>query len=352
MTTKKVLFLLSVPIIFWFITFFFFSPVSHRFQIQAVMATEIDLHFISYRYQNAERIKDGLISEIRRLEKIFSSYDPESELNYVNHNAFDRNILISKELYEVIEKGIRYGSLSNGLFDISILPLIHLWRVTDKSYHKTPDQEAIRETLERVNYGNIRLHQGQIRFMKDEMALGLGGIAKGYIIDKGIEYLKQNGIDNALLNIGGDIYALGKTIHNKKWKIDINNPRKKRFPTPFVGGLSITNRALATSGDYERFRMTDKGFRAHHILNPKTGYPTDRSISVSILATTAMDADAIATTVFILGPHKGLEFINKLDDVEGFIIYEEGKEIKWLMSIDFPFERLVSNRRLNSSKKD
>ncbi len=340
MTAKKVLLLLSVPIVFWFITFFFFSPVSHRFQIKAVMATDIDLHFICYRYQSAERIKDGLIREIRRLEKIFSSYDPESELNYVNQNAFDRNIPISKELYEVIEEGIRYGRLSNGLFDISILPLIRLWKVTDKNYHKIPDQERIQEVLERVNYRNIRLNHGQIRFTKDKMALGLGGIAKGYIIDKGIKYLKQQGVDNALLNIGGDIYALGKTIHNKKWKIGINNPRTKKIPQPFVGTLSLTGRASATSGDYERFRITDQGLRAHHILNPKTGYPTDKSISVSIIAPSAMDADAIATTVFILGPYKGLKFISELKDVEGFIIDEEGKEIKWFMSANFPYEKI------------
>ncbi len=316
------------------------------------MATDIDLHIICYRYQSAEQIKDGLISEIRRLEKIFSSYDPKSEVNGVNHNAFDRNIPISNELYEVIEEGIRYGSLSNGLFDISVLPLIRLWKVTDKSNRKTPGREAIRKVLGRVNYKNIRLSEGKIRFTKDKMALGLGGIAKGYIIDKGIRYLKQQGVKNALLNIGGDIYALGMTIHKKKWKIDINNPRKKRFPKPFIGKISLMNKALATSGDYERFRMTDQGLRAHHILNPKTGYPADKSISVSILAPTAMDADIIATTVFVLGPHKGLEFINKLKDVEGFIIYQEDREIKWLMSIGFPFERIISSRRSNSIKRD
>lgn len=332
-----------IPLLFVIITFtiiFIYYPSHHKhhsFKITGLMATEIDLQIIAPDNLNVEKIKSGLIDELRRLEKIFSSYDPESELSQVNQKAFEKDILLSKDLYSVIKTSITYGQLSNGAFDMTILPLIRLWKVTNKSSFKVPSDKQIKDTLKLIDYRNIKLNNGKLSFLKKGMAIGLGGIAKGYIIDRGIVYLKEQGIENALLNIGGDLYALGRKGNKDKWKVAIKNPRQGQYNTPNIAVILLENQALATSGDYERFQISKSGKRAHHILNPKTGYPAMKSISVTILAPDSIMADTIATIVFILGPKEGLAFIEKNQNVEGMILYEKAGQIKSVISSKFPF---------------
>ncbi|MDH4128130.1 MAG: FAD:protein FMN transferase [Spirochaetota bacterium] len=299
------------------------------------MATEIDLHIIADKNLNVEKIKNGLIVELKRMEKIFSSYDPNSELSYVNQKAFETNLPISIDLYRVIRHSLSYGQRSSGLFDITIQPLIKLWDVTNKKNNKMPSKKAIQYVLSFVDYRNIRLKEGNIMFLKKNISIDLGGISKGYIIDRAIDYLKNNGINNALLNIGGDLYALGKKHNSLKWNIGIKNPRIENNPMPIITSISAENQSIATSGDYERFRMSKNGVKLHHILNPRTGYPATKSISTTIIAPTAMQADVVATIVFIMGPVDGLHFIEKEKSVEGMIIYEENGKIKLAMSTGF-----------------
>ncbi len=321
----------SIILVILAIYFLFFSPKHYNYKkITGLMATEIDLHIIAYPYQDANKIKDGLINELKRLENIFSSYKPNSELSIVNKKAFKNDVKLSNELYSVIVKAISYSNLSNGFFDISILPLISLWSGRD-----SVSEERIKSILPLVNYKNILLKDKSIRFLKSGMAISLGAIAKGFIIDRGMDYLKQQGIKNAILNIGGDVKAIGKKLYNKKWTIAIKNPRVELIPRDYIGYIPLEDMSLATSGDYEKYILNKSGKRLHHILNPKTGYPSDSNcISVSILAPSAMDADSIATIVFILGLDKGLRLIDSLDNVEGLIIYRDKNDIKWQSSSD------------------
>ena len=298
----------------------------------------MELQIISNRVTNVDQIKVGLIKEIQRLNNVFSSYLPESELSILNQNGFEKDIVLSDEIETVIRSGIHFGHVSEGAFDITALPLIRLWNAADKSKLDAPSHKEIQETKTLVNFRNISLNKGKFRFNVRGMALGLGGSAKGYIIDAGIKYLRKQGIDNALLNIGGDIYALGMNIRSTPWQISIRNPRPGQYSINSLSVVSVENRALATSGDYERYRVSKSGDRIHHILNPKTGYPVKGSISVSILAPTALLADSIATMVFVLGPEKGLKWIENEKDVEGFIIYETKGKIKTVISRGFPIK--------------
>ena len=336
---KKVFpFLILIGLLLYFLLF---RPKIYQYQFN-LMATQIDLHIVTERYRNVDKIKDGLIVELKRLAKIFSSYDPNSELSFVNQKAFHNEVPLSNELHYVIERAISYGTQSNGLFDPTILPLIRLWSVTKSKDFTIPTQKEISEVLNVVNYQNIILKEKKIRFLKQGMALGLGGISKGYIIDKGIEYLKKEGVSNALLNIGGDMYALGSKGRGIKWNIGIQNPRVNKISAKYIGTLSLENVAVATSGDYERYQKDKAGKRYHHILNPKTGYPSNNSISVTVLAPTAMEADVMATILFILGPDKGLSFLQNHKNVHGLILYENEGEIMWRMSSHFPIQPLMN----------
>ncbi len=311
----------------------------HRFKMKGIMSTEIDLHIIAEPDQDVDKITAGLKTELIRLAKIFNPYNPQSELSLVNQNAYEKKTPISNELYHVIDSGIKYSALSKGEFDISILPLVRLWKIRDKKNLTTPSEKEIQDVLKLVDYKSILLEQGQVRFQIKGMALGLGGIAKGFIIDKGIDYLKSQGIKNALVNIGGDLYALGHKINGEKWITGITNPRKEKYKNKSeIGVIYVEDFAVATSGDYERYRRSKSGKRLHHILSTKTGHPSEsKCISVTITAALAIEADSVATIVFTLGPEKGLEFIEKINGVEGLIVYEGAEEINWVRSSHFQF---------------
>jgi thiamine biosynthesis lipoprotein len=228
----------------------------------------------------------------------------------------------SKELLENVEKSIYYGELSEGGFDITVQPILDLYKESFSVRKRPPTSEEIQEELKKVDYRNVNV-KGNIVSIGNNQEITLGGIAKGYAVDKAVETIENIGVKHALVNAGGDMRALGKKYGSVDWSIALANPRDKK---DYITLISLADESVVTSGDYERFFNENKSF--HHIVNPLTGYSATELMSVTIIAENAFDADAISTSVFVLGKEKGLELIESLDRVEGLIITREKDIIK------------------------
>jgi len=277
------------------------------------------------RNSNVNLIKRALkaaYKEMQRVEDLLSSHKKGSEISHINFFAGIRPVKVSFETLTIIKNSLYYSKKSKGLFDVSIGSLSNLWGFSDDNrVIELPDSAEVDSTLRYVGYRNIIInHSDTTVFLKDKnMQLDLGGIAKGYAIDRGSAKLKSFGVINFILNAGGDIYVSGRKDKNKKWTIGIKDPRNT---SKIIVVFNLENYAVATSGDYERFRIIN-GVRYHHILNPYDGYPGRLSESCTVLAPTAEEADALATYFFLLGPQKALK--NKSLNIPFLIISTKGK---------------------------
>ena len=258
--------------------------------------------------------------EIERIDKLMSTYDNSSEVFMLNKKGFLQDA--SDELVYVIEKSLYYGNLSGGAFDITVKPILELYTKSFSELKRPPTGSEINATLGLIDYDNVIIREKTIAFKDGKMGITLGGIAKGYAIDRAIEVLMQEGIEHALVNAGGDMRAIGSK-GNEDWKIALQNPRDEN---EHITIIPLAGKSVTTSGDYERY--FDEGKKFHHIVNPLTGYSATELISVTIIADEAIDADAIATSVFVLGADEGLELVESLDNVEGLLITSEREIMK------------------------
>ncbi len=286
--------------------------------------------------------------EMEEIEKIASEYRKDSQLSKINRYAGVRKIKVDPRLYAMIEKSVYYSKLSDGAFDITVGPLIKLWQIKEKmlkSSPSIPSEKEIKQKLKNISYQEISLNAKAktVYLKKKGMKIGLGAVAKGYAVDKAIEKLKTENVKLALVRLGGEIRVLGerkKTWYAPEryipWKIGIQHPREK---DGILGIVKLQNgEAVSTSGDYEQYFLKND-VRYHHILNPKTGKPAWECQAVTIVAdkglrqaqtlseSKGLDADILSTTVFVLGPEKGMELIEKLSDVEGLIVRNDGEVI-------------------------
>lgn len=270
--------------------------------------------------QDKSAINSGF-EEIRKIEKIANNFDPASEISRLNQ---DGHIKASGELIDMVMESLKYNSLSAGAFDITINPVVTLWKERinknqdEKAEVSLPSREEIKDRLRLVGSDKILLNENEssIVFNEPGMSVDLGGIAKGYAVDKAISRMKELGVNSAMANAGGNIYCLGKK-GKRKWRVGIQHPRK---PQNLLFTLELENQAVATSGDYQQYFIAD-GKRYSHIIDPKTGYPVNNKvISVTITAPTAAQADGLSTAVFVLGKIKGLELVKKVGNVEARIV--------------------------------
>jgi len=286
------------------------------------MGTMITITVLNPSRDRAEEAMAAAFEEIERLTKLMSRHDSSTPVAQLNRTGFFEEP--PHELSFVIRKSMHYHQMSNGLFDITVKPLLDIFAKSCKDSKKVlPGEEKITELLELVNAGLISLNAKTIAFKKDSMGITLDGIAKGFIVDKAVEKLILKGIDHGLINAGGDIRAIGDKGNNRPWKIAIEDPLKKKDYPDIV---AITNRSIATSGNYEVFFDQEKIF--HHIVNPKTGLSPLVNASVSVQAPTAMEADALSTTLFMLDPAGGTRLIDSLPSCQSLIITRNKKKIK------------------------
>ena len=248
--------------------------------------------------------------EIYRIHDLMNAHKQSSEVSVLNREGYYEGV--SDDTKHVIQRANSFSELIEGAFDITVLPVLELWE--ENVYKsKIPTDAEISERLELVNYRNILIEDKNISFRKPGMGITLAGVAKGYAVDKAIEALSRGNIKHALVNAGGDIRVIGGKDETIPWKIAIRDPRNK---TRIVTTVELYDQAIATSGTYRR------SFK--DIINPKVGRPAQGVLSSTVIAKKAMDADMLATCMFILEAEEGIELIEKLDGVKAFVIRSDG----------------------------
>jgi thiamine biosynthesis lipoprotein len=285
---------------------------------QLLMDTDVSLQLYSGSSREAEEVKEDLFKEMSRLELLLSCTESSSEVTIINRAAGEGPVQVGPETAEVIEKAIHYARLSEGAFDPTIGPLLDIWGFRGEA-NRVPEPVEIEAAAALVDYSLMEndYAAGKVFLPSSGMALDLGGIAKGYIVDRGLELLARSGIGHALLNAGGDIGILGPKPDGSPWRIGVKHPRRDDELIAVISWLK--KGAVVTSGDYERFFEED-GERYHHILDPRTGYPARNLLSATVVAPTAIEADALSTALFVMGPQRGLELVESLPGVEAILV--------------------------------
>jgi thiamine biosynthesis lipoprotein len=260
-------------------------------------------------------------AELQRLEGLFNRHDPGSEVARINDRA-GQWVEVSPELLEVLATVEDMAPTTGGLFDVTVAPLLDLWGIgTDRP--AVPDAVELARALERVGGGGLEIDREgrRVRLARPGMAIDLGGIGKGYAIDRAVQVLSRAGVTAGLVEVGGDLYLLGRRPGGQPWRVGVEHPRRQ---DALLGVLYLADHAVATSGDYQRFFEVD-GVRYHHILDPRTGRPGRTAMSVTVLAPTVMQADLLSTGVFLMEPAAGLALLERLGEVEGIIVDPAGQ---------------------------
>lgn len=263
---------------------------------------------------------EAAYAEIERVEAMMSEWRPDSPISAINDSAGGPPINVPDELREIILRANELSRQSEGAFDITWKGIGDLWRWKDDNF-SPPDQAQIQQALQRVDYRKIVVNGNRVGLEAPDMQIGLGGIAKGYGVDRAADNLRNAGLLNFMIDGGGDIFAAGLKF-GSPWRLGIQHPRAAR--DDLMAALDLTDAALVTSGDYEQGRDIE-GHRIHHILDPRTGRPADQCRSVSVIAPDAESADALATTVFVLGPLDGLQLIATRPQTEALVVGADGR---------------------------
>ena len=255
-------------------------------------------------------------------EGLFSATIDTSEVSEINQ-AEGKPVTVSPETAELISKGIEYGRLSNGRFDVTIAPASSLWNFTDNTENTIPDPEKLDEAVSHIDYSCIQIEGNTVTLTDPEARIDLGGIAKGYIADRLKEYLISEGIEHALIDLGGNMLTLGGRYDGSAFRIGIQRPFAETGTV--MAAVSVRDKSVVSSGDYERYFEKD-GVVYHHILDPDTGYPVQNDLDqVTIISDESVDGDALSTTCFTLGLEDGMKLIRSLDGVEAVFVTKDGK---------------------------
>lgn len=269
-----------------------------------------------------EKIDAG-IEEIRRIEKLLTTFSEESETNHVNQNAGIKPVPVSRETFELIKRSLRISGVTQGAFDITYGSVDKkLWNF-DQSMTSLPDADTAKQMVRLINYKNVILDEDNCTvFLREKgMRIGFGGIGKGYAAERAKQVMKQAGVTSGVVNASGDLNAWGLQPNGKKWTIGIANPDSTH---EIFSYMDISDLAVATSGNYEKFIMVD-GKKYSHTINPLTGLPVTGIKSVTIITTNAEIADAMATPVMIMGIRTGLDLINQMKHIEAIIIDDHNR---------------------------
>jgi thiamine biosynthesis lipoprotein len=286
------------------------------------MGTEISFAVLATDEDAAERAIAAAFDELKRIEDLMTTWH-DSDVSRINTNAGVAPVKVSPETLEVIEMAQKTSKMSGGVFDISFYAMHGIWKFDEDMVKKVPSAEEIKKHLALVDYRRIKVdHDKSTVFLeKKGMGISLGGIAKGYAVDRAVAVLRRAGFPDAIVQAGGDLMCSGSK-NGAPWVTGIRDPRGARGDV--YAKMLLTNHAFSTAGDYERFFILD-GKRYHHIIDPRTGYPATASRSVTVYAPNALIADAVDDAVFILGWEKGFAMIDKLDDVGAVVVDDKGK---------------------------
>jgi thiamine biosynthesis lipoprotein len=276
---------------------------------------------ITYYDPSAGDIIEDAFTEIRRIEDLMSSHKPTSEIGKINSAPAQTPVKVSKETFELIEKSLYYSRVTDGAFDITIGPILRLWDILNGK-EKIPSHGDIAAALDLVGYQFVTLDEKNttVSLEKPNMSLDLGGVAKGYAIDRAREIILKGGLKSAVIDAGGDVWAIGSKPDGGRYNIGVRHPRDLQ---ELLTVVPIRDKSIVTSGDYQRYFVKD-GVRYHHIFDPHVGKPANSGlISVTLIGPDGAEGDILATAVFVLGKEKGLELLESLPDVAGMLITED-----------------------------
>ena len=303
-----------------FVSFTSFSQQTYHRTLK-LMGSRFDISVVEKDSLTANKYINMAVAEISRIEKIISSWDKNSETSKINQNAGIKPVKVSNELFGLIQQSIAISKLTEGAFDISYASMDRIWKF-DGSMKVFPSKEKIEKSVEKVGYENIILDdKNKTIFLKLKgMKIGFGAIGKGFSADKAKKLLMSKGVKAGIINASGDMNTWGNQPNGKDWTIAITNPLNKQ---KVYGVFPLKKGAVVTSGNYEKFVIFD-GVRYTHIINPKTGYPSSGIISATVFAPSAALADALATSIFVMGFDVGLNLVNQLPKIESIIIDDKG----------------------------
>ncbi|MGH8264107.1 MAG: FAD:protein FMN transferase [Steroidobacteraceae bacterium] len=285
------------------------------------MGTRISMELWADDPALANRAIEAVLAEMRRVDELMSTYKPTSELSRVNAEAASHPVPITPELFKLLETSLGYSRVTEGAFDITYASVGYLY-----DFHKRvhPSEAAIEKALPAIDFRHVLLDEKttSVRFSQAGVRIDLGGIAKGHAVDCAIAILESMGIRHAVVSAGGDSRVIGDRF-GKPWIIGIRNPRSAD-PNAVITRIPLTDSAISTSGDYERY-FEEGGVRYHHIIDPKTGHSASKVLSATVIGPTATRTDGLSKTAFVLGPEEALRIINGLKDVDAVFVTPDGR---------------------------
>ena len=292
-------------------------------RVTKLMGNRFEFTVIAGNKQKGNDAIDLAISEVSRIEALLSTYKSSSQTNLINDYAGIKAVKVDKEVIDLIQRSLKISTLTQGAFDITYGSIDKcLWNF-DTNMTSLPDKETALSSVKLINYENVAVFpaNGTVMLKNRGMRIGFGGIGKGYAADKAKQILINTGIESGIVNAAGDLITWGKQLNGSNWTIGIADPDQKTKP---FSALNISNMAIATSGNYEKY-ATINGVKYSHTIDPKTGLPVGGIKSVSIICSSAELADALATPVMVMGVEVGLDMINQLQNIACIIIDENNK---------------------------
>jgi FAD:protein FMN transferase len=285
----------------------------------AIMGTRITVELRAADAAKGTAAIDAVMAEMRRIDTLMSHYKPDSELSQINLRAATEPVHVDRELFDLLKLSLHFSEITDGAFDITYAGVGHLY---DYRRHIRPTEAEIRAALPTVNWRNLILNPDEltVKFAMPGMRIDVGGIGKGYAVDRGIGILQSLGITHAIVTAGGDSRIIGDR-DGRPWIVAIRHPDD---PNKVVTRLPLVDTAMSTSGDYYRF-FDEGGVRYHHIIDPHTGHSASRVRSATILGPTATETDGLSKTAFVLGAEKTLELINRMPKFDAIFITPDGR---------------------------
>lgn len=314
-------------IIITIILFFIIGCVSNNLGVydENIFALDTIITFKVLGNRTAKKAMGKAIERIHEIEDYMSASKEDSDIFKINASAGERVIEVHEDTFYVIKKGLEYGRLSEGIFDITIGPIVKLWNITSDN-PKVPSKDDIENKLSYVDYRKVIIDEdNKSVFLEDKgMEIDLGAIAKGYAADEAARILKEAGVKHALLNLGGNVLVIGGKSDESPWRIGLQDPRVEETGHEHFSIVEVKDKTIVSSGDYERYMVDiyeETGIRYHHIFNPKTGYPAESDLmTCSIIEDSSIDADTLSTILFIMGHEQGFKFIEGLEGVEAIAV--------------------------------
>ena len=284
-----------------------------------MMGTEVSVYLWSDDPEAGRQALEEVFNEASRIDRLMSTYKDESEISKINREAAERPVMVGSELFGLIQRSLDISVLTRGAFDITYDSVGQHY---DFRAHRRPDTATVEAERRLINYQLVKLEKvaSTISFEREGVRINLGGIAKGYVVERGIDILRKRGIENAIVTAGGDSRLLGDR-RGRPWMIGVRDPRAD---DEVAISVPLVDEAISTSGDYERYFEED-GIRYHHIIKPSTGEPAEGVHSATVFGPDAVITDALSTSVFVMGVDRGLTLIGTLPDYESIVIDASGR---------------------------